>query len=159
MPRMRTISTSAFGQRMITPSPSSTVIVAGSTLEPLACWAAAVALACAGAGWRLGLGFLGVRAPAPWKTTRENKPSPIRRRAGFETEPSCDSPGEQIRANRNGERTITDDERFGLTSIMRDLMKARPSRQRPIASGKRSRQTLVAAASAGRARPKASIVK
>ena len=38
------------------------------------------------------------------------------------------------------------------------LMKARPSRQRPIASGKRSRQTLVAAARAGRARPNASMV-
>ena len=35
---------------------------------------------------------------------------------------------------------------------------ADPSRQRPIGSGKRSRQTLVAAARAGKARPNASIV-
>ena len=41
----------------------------------------------------------------------------------------------------------------------RDLMKANPSRQSAMASGNRSRHTLVAAARAGRARPNASIVR
>ena len=39
------------------------------------------------------------------------------------------------------------------------FMKRRPSRQSSIASGKRLRQTRVAAASAGSAEPKASIVR
>ena len=54
---------------------------------------------------------------------------------------------------------------FGFLPVVRCVqlacffMKARPSRQRSIASGKRLRQTRVAAARAGSAEPNASIVR